>query len=337
MKDRTHGIPTAPSAPSSGGSLPGGSSSSGGTSPASGAGGSSGGGGGGGGYGSASWYRSQQSKARKSYLDQAHVMQLQAAALRLALNKTFKHALDIKLENTLRAMRQQDRALMQGYADRVATLQGAATDNAKAASDQSFAALSNAGRERANAMAEAMSQGAGESDVLAAQQMALRNWDANASEIARSNADTLRSINSGLVDLNVDTKTGRANIALQAHADMEQLWTNYYNQRSESLTQLGNVLGQQAQYLDAAAESGGGKKLRGRAKSTGAASGKAFRRAAREAGKAWENPGVPKKLQQWEGVAPIESTVSAAPIGSQLTSVGGRGKPEGATLRRWTV
>ena len=93
-----------------------------------------------------------------------------------------------------------------------------------------------------------MLQGAGESDVLQAQMMSLRNWQFNQTEANRSYYDTLRSLNSSLTDLNVDTKTALANNELQANADREAIWTNYHDRRSEAFTQLGNIRGQQADY-----------------------------------------------------------------------------------------
>ena len=167
--------------------------------------------------------------------------------------------------------------------------------------------------------------------------MALRNWDANKSEIDRSNADTLRSINSGLGDLNVDTKTARQNIALQSNADKEQLWTNYYNQMSEAWTNLGNTLGAQADAYGSAVEVGGGKGAKAKQKRAQRQSGRAFDQAAQAAGEAWRNPGVPKNLQDWQGVGDIAPSTSSAPVESALTTVGLSAKPEGATLRKWTT
>ena len=332
-------IPTAPSAPTGGsGTTPGGSTGSGGSSSATGSGGSSGsGGGGGGGYGSDAWWHKQQAKTRRKYIDQANTIELQAKALRLALDKTFKHALDVKLANVLRGVFQQDQLLMRGYRGRLGDLEKAKEDNDKAASDTTYSAVTEASRQRANALSEAMNNGAGESDVLAAQGMALRAWDANKAEIDRSRADTLRSINSGVTDLVADTRTGRANIALQGNADREQLWTNYWNQRVETWTNLGNTLGQEAEYLGAAKEAGGGKKVGGRQKRASKASGDAFMHAAREAGRAWKNPGVPDNIQDWSGASPFDESQPSAPIESALTTSGPMDKPEGATLRKWTT
>ena len=241
-------IPTAPHPPhhSTGGS--GGGSGSG-------SGGSGGGSGstapGGGGTDPYAFARQQQrraeNRARKEHLDAAHEMQQQIDALRKVLNGGFRHALDIRLANIGLNQRQSDRDLMHGYHDRVGSLAGAADDNAQATDSQTVANVGNRSRERMNALSEAFANGAGESDIMRAQGASLRNWNANQSEVNRSYFDTLRSVNSSLTDLTTDTRTGRINNVMAANSDRETAWTNYYNPRSETYTQLGNVLGQQAE------------------------------------------------------------------------------------------
>lgn len=337
-KDRN--IPTTPQAPSGGHTPPSTSGSGSGGGTGSSGQGSSGASGSGGGGGYASYLAAQrkaQAKAAQRWLDQAATIEKQAKAIRFALGHSFDKALRIKLRNSLRSMRQQDEMLMESYGSRLGDLAGAASDNEQATADQTFAAMSNASRERANAVAEAMNSGAGETDVLVAQGMALRSWDANQSEINRAHADTLRSINSSRGDLVADVATGRANIALQTNADREQLWTNYYNQRSEAYTNLGNVLGQAAEYYGYAQEAKASKKAKRGKKTSAEQSGRAFMRAAREAGKSWENPGVPQRIQDWTGAPDFESATSAAPIESALTTVKAADAPEGATLRKWSV
>lgn len=287
-------------------------------------GGSSSGGGGGGGGGSTSDYRR---KAGKRYLDQAANLEAQAKALQLALRSSYGDALETKLKNVGRTLRHQNGLLMDGYRQRVGALEGAVEDNEKAQGTQTLMNTQNLVRERNGALSEAMAQGAGESDIMQASMMSLRNWQANQGEVQRSLFDTLRSVNSSLTDLNVDTKTGRFNVVQQANADREQLYTNYYNQRSESLTQLGNIRGQQADYMDMAKEYGVGK-----GGDTGSAE-KAFTRASKAAGKAWENPGVPKKLRQWEGREQFEGPSGDPFQGGPSIDLGK--KPEGATLRSW--
>lgn len=330
MAGRGGGIPTAPSGtgPTPNVGVPpapgntSGSGNSGGTGGQGSGGSGSGGGGGGGGdpYG----YRR---KAGKSYQKQAANLEAQAQALIYALKHSYGDALRVKLQNVNEILGTQDKVLMEGYRERVASLAGSVEDNEKAQGAQTGLNEQNRVRERGNALSEIALQGGGESDILQTQMASLRNWQANQSEIQRSLFDTQRSINSSLTDLNVDTKTGRVNLEAQALADKEMLWTTYYNQRGESLTQLGNIRGEQANLLDSAQEYGVGKG--GNTKS----SKRAFMQASKMAGKAWDNPGISKRLKQWEGQDEFED-----PAGSRLAdapSVDLGQRPEGATLRTW--
>lgn len=273
-------------------------------------------------------------KARNKYLQNAATLQGQVAALRHALGKDFKAALDTKLANINLTAAQQDRALVDEYNTRLGSLQGAAADNTKAADAQSYANLTNRGRERASAMSEALNNGAGESDVLRSQEAALRNWNANQSEISRSYYDTLRSVNSGITDLNADTKTARINSAAQANKDRESTYSDYYNQRSETLTQLGNVKGQQAEYYGLAQEAmaGGGSKKKQRQAQH--ASANAFMQASQTMGQAYKNPGVSSALMNWKGAGEIEGVLNGSNLGAAQSTTEIK-KPEGASLRKW--
>jgi hypothetical protein len=281
-------------------------------------------------------YRADQQKAKEKaaqrYLDDVKRLREQAGALRIALGKHgFREALMAKLANVGLAQRTQDHELMREYGERLGSLQDTASDNEKSANAQSAANLSNAGRERANALSEAMAQGAGESDLLRAQGMALRNWNANQEDIARSFFDTQSSINSSLTDLTADTRSARISNALQAESDREQLYTNYFDQRSETLTQLGNVLGQMAMDYGYANEQVGSKKSRKGEDRMDKRSGNAFDRAARMAGQAYESPGVDPKLRHWDGAHEFHASITGGPM--QATTVD-LSKPEGATTRR---
>lgn len=273
-------------------------------------------------------------KASTRYMEQAATLGKQAAALRHALGKKgFRHNLSQQLANLRLVTKQQDQSLMHDYRTRVGSLKMAKGDNEKAANAQGFANLANRSAERTAALSEATANGAGESDMLRAQQMSLANWNANQNEISRSFFDTLTSVNSSLRDLNTDTRTARINNALAADSDRGQLWQHYYDQRSESLTQLGNTLGQMSEYYGMAKEADGrgGKRRR----ETSRRSGNAFMQAAKNAGNAYKSPGVPKKLLGWDGHDDFEGRLN----GSELPAAGHemeQKKPEGATLRSWT-
>ena len=302
-----------------------------------GGGGGSKGGGGGGGNPYLAAQKKAQSKAAQRYLQQAKSMQGQIAALKNSLSEGFKSALNQRLANIQLVQGQQDSILMDGYNQRVKSLEGAAADNEKAEGAVSFQNLGNAARERANAVQEAMNQGAGESDVLRTGLMSLRNWSANQAEANRSYFDTLRSVNSSLGDLNVDTKSARANIASQANADRDQVWSQFHQQKSETFTNLGNLFGQQSELYGMANEQVGSKKTQKLRKNAVAKSDDAFMKASRQNAKVWENPGIGSEILNWQGRGDFQADVGPRTIGQAASDEPVKAKPEGATLRKWTV
>lgn len=291
--------------------------------------------------------RDQARADAQRYIDQAKTLKLQVDALRAALQKDgFKAALNQQLANVALNEGQQDAALMAVYNAQLKVLDEANLDNEVSASSETVANLTNKVRERTSAVMEAVAQGAGESDMLRAQQMALNNWNANQSEIHRAYKDTKTSLNSSLTDLNSSTYTNRVNNAIQANADRNQLWTNYYNQRSQTLTQLGNTLGDMAaayssasSYIDA--NDSFGKKMQtkadnwdNKADAIRTRSGNAFMRAADVAGKAYQDPGVSSSIRDWKGREAYSGKLGMSVLASRDTSAP-IAKPEGATLRSW--
>jgi hypothetical protein len=360
-----------PAAPST---VPAGVAGSGGTTPPgdkTAAGDGSGSGSGSGSGGSA--YSKANASAANSYNRQAANLEAQARALRHALSIDARKGLLQQLGDITEAARQRNIGIREGFRSRLTSLQGAADDNEKAASAQTGINQQNQIRERNSAVGEAMAQGAGESDLLKTMLMSLRNWNANQNEIERGYFDTLRSIQSGQTDLEVDTKTALMNSASQKNDAKESLWTNYHNQRSELYTQLGNTLGQAADYRASARDlgsgggKGGGKKKaddggrptrlagyraeqgggsgriasgpktdrQGAGGGGGAAGAAAFMNAAKEMGKSWDNPGVSAKIMRWDGAPEIEATRGAPPGLAGVRTVELGKKPEGATLRKW--
>ena len=274
-------------------------------------------------------------KAAVKYLGQAKTLGEQAAALRLALGKTgFKKALDTRLANITFRTGQRDDILMRGYNDRIGTLEKAAGDNEKQIGTQNFDNLANRARERGNALSEATAQGAGESDMLRAQGMSLRNWNFNETTNTRAFYDTLTSINGQRTDLNVDTLTARANLYGQANADREGQWTDYYAHRSEVYTQLANTYGMQAEQYGNALEMQGSKRARTGLRRARRQSRQAQTGMARATGMAWKDPGVPDRIQNWRGRGEILGDVSNDVQADADTELSYR-KPQGATLRSW--
>ena len=240
----------------------------------------------------------------------------QIKALEELLNKGFAAARDTKLANIKKITGQQDAELVRGYEARTTSLLAADKDNEKAESDASFANLANRARETGNMLDEFIVQGAGETDMLKAQLMSLRNWDANQADVNRSYFDTQRSVNSAINDLNDTTRTARINLQTEALSDMEQVHTNYYNQRADAYTQLGNIRANP--YSDSYKKDA-----------------KDYENMAKEASQAWTNPGVNKSLRDWNGtVKPTEDTLTNTKVQAMQLQQPMK-RPEGSTLRRW--
>lgn len=274
-----------------------------------------------------------RSDAADRYMSQAMNLRIQAKYWRQILSKKgFRKALMQKLENVDLRENQQDSQAMDNYRDRVGSLKNANEDNTKDVNAKTNANLMNASRERANALSEAALQGAGESDVLRAQGASLRNWASNQGEVNRAYFDTQTALNSSLTDLNVDVGDQRFNIAQQANESREMLWSNYYDRRSEALTQLGNTMGEISSYYAMANEQEGSKKRRQLEKDWRDKAKDTYADLAKNTQKAWDDPGVSKKIRKWDGRDAFQPVMDPRSFGPQDLSMK---RPSGADLRKW--
>lgn len=240
----------------------------------------------------------------------------QLTALQGLLKGGFAKAREQKLKNAFTLYAAQDKDLVNGYNSRMAGILKSRDDNEKSEVDASFANLSNRARESTDLLAQAASQGAGETDTLKTQLMAIRNWDANQADVNRSYFDTQRSINTSIADLNADSRTARMNLAVDALGDYDQIWTNYYNQRADAYTQMGNIHANP--YSDSHDP-----------KST------AYANMAKEASSAWKNPGVNKSLQNWKGSVQEQERKLNNSAYKGADTVNNIKRPEGSTLKKW--
>lgn len=255
----------------------------------------------------------KQNESTKALADSEH-----------GLLDSFGKQRDVKLDNIKTALASGDKLLLANYSNALQTFQGSASDNDKAEADASFRNVANAVRERGDILAEAASQGAGETDLARSQLMALRNYSANQSDVNRSFFDTLRSINNAVSNLNTDTSVGRTNMFNQAESDIESGWANYYNQVGDTWTQIDNIENANTN-VDEDDSTGYKRSYADAAKKAAAATAGAYKK--KTAPDDWTN---------WSGKGQQENRALSSTNRSATINLGGPVKrAEGATLRKW--
>lgn len=232
-------------------------------------------------------------------------------------------------------------------------------DNESTEHDASFTNMVNRARERQDVVGQALSMGAGESDVLQAQLQALRNWSANQADINRSFFDTQSSVVSAITDLNQSTRTGMMNEELSTNAAKGQRWDDFYDAMSGTYTEMANLdqqnylLGEETEavkrqravhegllkWLDDGknAEDYEPAKLKSTAAlKPGSYTSEYAKKAAEAAASTWDNPGVSQETQDFSGWQAQTGGLSSAQVPAAQVNPGTRRRrPEGATLRRW--
>lgn len=234
-------------------------------------------------------------------------------------------------------------------------------DNEESVNDASFANLVNRAREKQDVVQQALSQGAGESDVLKSQLQALRNWASNQADVNRSYFDTRTSINAGITDLNNNTRTGMMNEEMSTNAARASRWDDFYESMSSTYSDMANFDQQnyllQAEidateraktstsgllsWLDSGknAEDYKAPTAKTEALAPPAYTSNYAKKAAEMAGSFWTDPGISEETKRWQGGAQSQAGLNNTQVqGSQLNesrSTSRRKRPEGATLRRW--
>lgn len=270
--------------------------------------------------------------AGQSFLDRAKGLDAQIKALQYALSdEGFKKNLDQNLTDILQAHNAGVELLKTTHAERGKTFLETGEDTEKAAAQQAGSTFENLVRERQDTMSNLLLQGAGETDSLRAMVMAARNFRDNQSEGNRAYFDTMRSVKSGLTDLNIDTKTALQNSYVSLEAERDRLWQDFYNRQSDTYTQLGNLYGQKGDYYAQAKEMG---KPASDADSVAKSAEEAYMNAAKTVGKSYVQQGVPQWLQDWKGIeAPVARQANTDLAAAQTFEP--LGKAEGANLRTW--
>lgn len=296
---------------------------------------------GGGGSDTPDWVKKQEAERKKAerraaqkYSQAAKRLAEQAEALRIALSKNgYRKRLSQQLANVTLQFKEQDALILEGYARGRKELKRQAGTNEDALATGTSQALGNAGRERAEALAQVVSQGAGLSDSLRAQAASLRNWEFNQSEVQAGYIDTLNSLNSAESEMVNMVKAQRQGAWRQREEQRAALWTNYYDQRSRTLTDIGNQLGEAASYWGMANEAQESDFRAAQEKRLQRQSNKAFRKAARQTGRSYAEKATPGRLTSWSGQGEFESDLDNRRFGA--TPEFETGEAEGATLRRW--
>ena len=283
-------------------------------------------------------------------------------ALTELTNTSLAKARDTKLSGVTSDLKTLLDAALANYDATLGDLNVGLRGNEKAEADSTFANLANRAREKQDIVGQALSQGAGESDVLRSQLQALRNWDSNQNDINRSYFDTLASANSSITDLNIGTKSNMTGYEMDANQRQSSVWDDFYGAMSDAFTQKDNLasnnylLGQEitANQKNMAGQDAllawlnTGKSATDYVAATDATgqpqAGTPYvgfaKEAADYAGRSWENPGVSDATKGFTGQEAKTSVLNnSQPWGSQTNTAdkgpAAKKKPEGATLRRW--
>jgi hypothetical protein len=272
-------------------------------------------------------------KAGKRYLEGAANLTVQAQALRQAIRVDFASARDNNLADISQTLNQTLTSLRSDADARARQFLTAASDTEKATGDVAERGISNAIRERQDAMVGILEQGAGETDAMRAMLMSARNWQANAAESNRAYFDTINTVNASINDLNVDTRAAMAGQWSGAEAARDEVWQTFYNNRGQAFTQLGNVLGQQAD-LYAQAKEMGVKPPKGAEKDAEDAMKKAFKDSAVEAGMGYTQQATPESITGYTGQELVKARQSNTDLAAAMVFEP-VAKAEGATLRKW--
>jgi hypothetical protein len=331
-----------PKPPSSGGSPPKSKSSkSSGGSGGGGGGSSSKSSGGGGGGGSDPYARARadaktaSNKAAARLAAQAARLGQQAAALKIALGSSgFKAELNRQLANANIEFSEEDALILGQYTRGKTALeqQKATTEDQRSHSLQE--AGQNSGRERQEALQQGIANGISATDMLKAQGASLRNWSFNANQVQTNYTDEVNGLQSEHSQMVNSVITGRQTAWREREQQRSQLYRGYYDNRSQAETEIGNKLGEAAQYWDMANEQKSSGSYTGKAKSANKSALAYLNAAAKETGKGYRELATPDSVLKWKGNADLRNTSDARQWGQQALELK---DAEGASnkLRKW--
>jgi hypothetical protein len=309
----------------------------------SGGGGSSGGGGksGGGGGGSDPYARARadqkaaEAKAAARLAAQAARLREQANALKLALGaKGFQAELKRQLGNADLEFSEKDKLVLSQYERGKGALekQAGTTEDQRALSLQDSGR--NAGRERNEALQQGIENGISATDMIKAQAASLRNWSFNVQQTQTNYTDEINGIQSEHDQMVNSVVSSRQAAWREREQQRGQLYRGYYDNRGQVLTEIGNKLGESAQYYDMANEQKSSGSYKSKGKASNAEAMKNLRAAALETGKGYKERATPGAILGFKGTAKIRNTTDARQWGQQSLEIK---DAEGASskLRKW--
>lgn len=330
--------PSSKGSPPKGSSKPSSSRKSSSSSKSSGSRKSSGGGGG----GSSDPYararadaKAAESKASARLTAQAKRLNSQAEALKVALSsKGLRAELDRQMANANLEYNEEDALILAQYGRGKSALeqQKATTEDQRTRSLQE--ANQNSGRERNEALQQGIENGISATDMLKAQAASLRSWSFNAGTVQTNYTDEVNGLQSEHSQMVNSVITGRQSAFREREQQFAQLYRGYYDNVGQVRTEIGNKLGEAAQYYDMANEQKASKANKSAAASTSKRALDWLRGAALESGKGYAEKATPTSITKWEGSADIENTSDARQWGQPQLEMK---DAEGASskLRKW--
>lgn len=278
---------------------------------------------------------SAAAKAATRYTTAAARLKSQAYALKLALgSEGFLKSLRRELANSDLEFKEEDALILGQYARGKEALekQKITTDDNRGRSLQE--AGQNSGRERNEALQQGIENGISATDMIKAQGASLRNWSFNAQQVQTNYTDEINGLQSEHSQMVNSVITSRQTAWREREQQKAQLYRGYYDNRSQVLTEVGNKLGEAAQYYDMANEQKKSSTATTGSKTMTAAAMAYLRDAAKETGKGYAELAAPTSITKWQGSANLRNTTDPRQWGDQTLEMK---DAEGASsaLRRW--
>lgn len=279
--------------------------------------------------------KAQEKKAATRLATNAAQLQAQAKALSYALgSKGFSAQLKRELGNADLEFKEEDAFILSQYARGKGELekQKLTSDDQRARSLQE--AGQNAGRERNEALQQGIENGISATDMIKAQAASLRNWSFNTGQVQTNYSDEINSLQSEHSQMVNSVVTSRQTAWREREQQKAQLYRNYYDNRGQVLTEVGNKLGESAQYYSMANEQVASKTYKNKSSSAAKSANSKLKAAALETGKGYVERATPSSISKWAGTANLRSTTDARQWGKQVLEVK---DAEGASkkLRKW--